>query len=302
MNKDNLVQEIQERAENKNALILAHNYQPPEIQDMAHMTGDSLELARKASNSDSDILVFCGVRFMAESASILAPGKMVLLPEDSAGCAMAEMVTAEDVRVLRKKHPRAAVVTYINSTADVKAESDVICTSANALKIVEALEEDEIIFLPDKNLGGWVARNSQKNIHLFSGYCPCHNDTQLKDLEAIREAYPDALIMVHPESPPAVSEQADHVFSTGEMLRFARGTSSRRIVVGTEEGMLHPLRKERPDIEFIPLRDGFICDDMKKITLEHVRDSLAGEKTVITVARERADRAREALKRMLELS
>lgn len=297
-----MIQEIQELAKSKNALILAHNYQPAEIQEMAHITGDSLELARMAADSDSDILVFCGVRFMAESASILAPEKKVLLPEDTAGCAMADMITAQDVRILRDKYPGAAVVTYINSTADVKAESDVVCTSANAIKIVNALDEDEILFLPDKNLGGWVARNSDKTIHLFSGYCPCHDDTDLEDLKAIREEYPDAVIMVHPESPPVVSEKADHVFSTGEMLRFVKETTSRQIIVGTEEGMLYPLKKERPDITFIPIRKGFICDDMKKITLAHVRDVLDGEKNRITVSSEIAERVQKSLERMLELS
>lgn len=297
-----IIREIRDLAARKNAVILAHNYQPGDIQDIADYTGDSLELARIAESTRADIIVFCGVHFMAESASILNPAKKVLLPDAGAGCPMADMVTPDDVNAFRSEHPGAAVVTYINSSAAVKAVSDVVCTSANARDIVERIPADTILFFPDRNLASYVQRFTSKRVIPWKGFCPTHELFSVEDLERAKRARPEALVMVHPECRPDVVERADEVLSTGGMVRFAEKTDRREVIVGTESGMIHRLQKAAPRIEFIPASPRFICPDMKKITLGKVRDSLLNESPVITVDVATAQCALSSLQKMLALS
>ncbi len=297
-----LSHKIKALAKEKNAIILAHNYQIDEIQDVADYTGDSLELARTAAKNDAELIVFCGVHFMAESASILSPRKKVILPNPNAGCPMAEMVDPEDVLEMKKAHPKAMVVTYINSTAAVKALSDVVCTSSNAVKIVERVEADEVIFLPDKNLGSYVQRFTKKRIILGNGFCPIHDRFTIEDLKKIKEKHPGALVMVHPECRPEVVDAADLVFSTGNMAKFVQKTDAKKIIVGTETGIIHKLKQISPGIEFIPASETFICPNMKKIDLDLLLKSLINEETVVSVDPAIRDKAGKALERMLELS
>jgi len=296
------VRQIKKLARDKGAIILAHNYQIDEIQDIADFSGDSLELSQMAAKNDARMIVFCGVHFMAESAAILSPRKKVIIPDPTAGCPMADMVGPDDVAELRRQHPRAMVVTYINSTAAVKACSDVICTSSNAVKIVERVEADEIIFLPDKNLGSYVQRFTKKHIILWKGFCPTHERFTREDLIAVREQHPDALVMVHPECRPDVIDMADEVLSTGQMVKFVQQTDKKKIIVGTEIGMIHKLRSVAPDIEYILASESFICPNMKKINLRVLLRSLESEQTIVTVEDGVRDKARKALDRMLELS
>jgi len=297
-----ITQDIKKLAKEKNAIILAHNYQIDEIQDIADFSGDPLELSRIAAENDAAMIVFCGVHFMAESASILSPQKKVIIPDPSAGCPMADMVEAGDVIDLKKKHPGAMVITYINSTAAVKAYSDVICTSSNALRIVERVDADEIIFLPDKNLGSYVQRFTKKKIILWKGFCPTHEKFTPEDLMAMRQKHPGALVMVHPECRPEVIDLADEVLSTGQMVKFVQKTDKRKIIVGTEIGMIHKLKSVAPHIEYIPASASFICPNMKKINLPVLLKGLQNEQTVVSVAPDIRDRAKKALDRMLELS
>ncbi len=295
-------EQIRQLAEDKNALIMAHNYQPAEIQNIAHVTGDSLELSRIAADNDADIIVFCGVHFMAESASILSPDKKVLLPEPSAGCPMADMANAEELKSLKEKHPDAKVVTYINSTAAVKALSDVICTSSNAIDIVQKIDAEKIIFVPDKNLGQYASRFTDKEIILWKGYCPTHDSYSPDNLKKVKEKHPGALVIVHPECRPEIIDEADEVFSTGKMVSFVRETDVKKIIVGTESDMIVKLHSVAPHIEYIPASDSFTCPDMKKITLEKLYNSLLNEEYEITVNSDIRKAARHALDRMLELS
>ena len=234
--------EIRRLTEKKNALILAHNYQPGEIQEIADVTGDSLELARIAADNSADIIIFCGVHFMAESAAILSPEKKVILPELSAGCPMADMADASALRNMKKKFPDASVVTYINSTAEVKAESDVICTSSNAIDIVRKVDSEQIIFVPDRNLGSYVASFTDKQIILWEGCCPVHNDFSAGELSQIKEKNPGTKVLVHPECNPDVIRMADEVFSTGGMVKFVNETSEKSLIIGTEKDMIHKLK------------------------------------------------------------
>ncbi len=298
----NISEQIKKLAKEKNAIMLAHNYQVGEVQDVADFSGDSLELSQIAAKNDASMIVFCGVHFMAESAAILSPQKKVIIPDPTAGCPMADMVDAEDVIRLRREHPGAMVVTYINSTAAVKAQSDVICTSSNALKIVERVEADTILFLPDKNLGSYVQRFTKKKIIAWKGFCPTHEKFTVEDLAAVKKQHPDALVMVHPECRPDVIDMADEVLSTGHMVRFVQSTDRKKIIVGTEIGMIHKLKSVAPHIEYIPAAGSFICPNMKKITLPVLLRGLQEEKTVVTVAPEVREAARKALDRMLELS
>ncbi|HNX57808.1 MAG TPA: quinolinate synthase NadA [Spirochaetota bacterium] len=297
-----LKEKIRYLAREKNALILAHNYQNPEIQDIADYVGDSLELSRIAADNSAGIIVFCGVHFMAESASLLSPDKKVLLPEPSAGCPMADMAEPDSIRAEKAKYPGAKVVTYINSSAAVKAESDVICTSSNAIDIVNRVDGDEILFVPDRNLGSWVEKHTKKNVHLWKGFCPVHADITVEEVENVRKSHPDSILMVHPECDPSVVAIADEVLSTGGMVRFVEKTDAKSIIVGTEIGMIHKLKKTAPSIEFISASSNFICPNMKKTTLEKVYAALDEEKPIIKVDTDIADRARCALRRMLDLS
>jgi len=296
----NILAEISRWKKKRGALILAHNYQPGEIQDQADILGDSLDLSRKASQSDAQVIVFCGVRFMAESAKILSPAKTVLLPRLDAGCPLADMITAEQLRSLKEKHPRAAVVCYVNSSAEVKAESDVCCTSANALQVVQGLSAAEIIFVPDKNLGHYVSRFTKKKIILWDGCCSVHHRIRAEDLGQVRQTYPDAVILVHPECRPEVVDLADEVLSTGGMLRFARSSDARSFIIATEIGLIYRLQKENPEKNFYSVGHTMVCVNMKKIDLQDILRALQKNQFDISIPEGIARRARGALDRMLQ--
>ncbi|TAL36804.1 MAG: quinolinate synthase NadA [Spirochaetes bacterium] len=302
MTDEQLAAQIKELAREKNAIILAHNYQRDEVQAIAHHTGDSLELARIAASNNANIIVFCGVHFMAESASMLAPMKKVLLPDPDAGCPMADMAEPADLAAMRAERPDATVVTYINSSAAVKALSDVCCTSANAQLIVDRVEGDKIIFVPDKNLGSWVQRFTKKEIIPWKGFCPTHEKFSAEDLAAVKREHPGALVMVHPECRPEVADMADQVLSTGGMVKFVQTVHGKKIIVGTETGMLYKLKSVAPDNEYILAGKSFICPNMKKITLPKILRALETETPVITVPAYIAEKAVRCLERMLELS
>ncbi|MBN2808157.1 MAG: quinolinate synthase NadA [Deltaproteobacteria bacterium] len=299
-----LTEEINHLKKERRAIILAHNYEPPEIQDIADITGDSLGLSVDAARLDQPVIVFCGVRFMAESAAILAPGKTVLLPRLECGCGLADMATAHALRSMRRERPEAVVVTYVNSSAEVKAESDICCTSGNAVNVVRSIpEKREIIFVPDRNLGAYVQAQTGRRLILWNGACPVHDAIRAADIIKAREKHPEALVMVHPECRPEVTQLADGVCSTGGMSDFVRQSHAQEFIVATEEGMLYPLRKAHPERIFHPVSQDspqrMICPDMKMITLKDLRDALKKMEPVITVNPEIADRARSALERML---
>ena len=293
--------EIRMLRNDRRAVILAHNYCRGEVQDVADFTGDSLELARKATEIQADVIVFCGVRFMAETAKILNPEKKVLLPDPTAGCPMAEMITAAQLRELKAQHPGAKAVCYVNSTAEVKAECDICVTSGNAEKVMATLKGEEIIFVPDMHLGGYVSKKLGENYHCWKGYCPIHNRLELRDVQSGRiEAGMNAPVLVHPECDKPVREAADYCLSTGGMCRFVKESPAERFVIGTEKGILHRLQKENPEKEFFPIGD-LVCEDMKKITLEKLRDALEKMQYEVVVPDEIAKRARKAIERMLSV-
>ncbi len=303
MDMNNLTEKICGLKKKLNAVILAHNYQLGEVQDIADFTGDSLELSFKAAESKCDIIVFCGVTFMAETASILAPGKTVLLPVLAAGCPMADMADAKTLEEMKKEHPGSLVVTYVNSTAEVKAISDVCVTSANAVKIVSSLPADkEIIFVPDKNLGAYTAKKTGRKMILWPGYCPTHmRITQEQILKRKRE-FPDAKVIVHPESTGDVIALADEVLSTGGMMKFAKNTDARRVIVATETGLIYRLEKENPDKQFIPVSEQAVCPNMKMTRLDDVVLSLEKKQHIIKVPDEIAELARKPIEKMLDMS
>lgn len=283
----------------KNAVILAHNYQPKEVQDIADLLGDSLELSRAAAKEEADVIVFCGVDFMAETAAILSPEKIVLLPESSAKCPMSHMATAQQLKEFKKKYPKAAVVCYVNSSAEVKAESDICCTSANGVEVVKSLYEDQVIFVPDRNLGRYVSRFTDKEIILWEGYCYVHDRYTADDVQKAREKYPHAEVLVHPECRPEVIDLADFVYSTAGIARHAKESDVQEFIIGTEVGMNYRLMKENPGKKFYPLSPGAICADMKKISLENIKSSLETLEPRVVVPKNVADRARGAIERML---
>ncbi len=300
MTNQDIVKRINDLRVKHNAVILAHNYVLGEVQDIADFVGDSLELSIKAAATQAPVIVFCGVSFMAETAKLLAPNSTVLLPEVSAGCPMADMASAEAVQALRKEHPDAVFVAYVNTTAAVKAEVDICCTSANAEKIVSSIPEDkEIVFLPDQNLGGNVMKKLNREMILFPGYCPTHHRVTPEQLDAMRQQYPDAPIMVHPECPVEVTAKADAALSTGGMLKFVKESPAKQIIVGTESGIIHRLRKENPDKEFIALAPAPRCMNMKKITLESVLKSLEEMQTPVELPQAMIQRAKLPIERML---
>lgn len=299
MNQNDTIKEILCLADERDALILAHNYQRDEIQEMAHVTGDSLALSMEAARTDKSVIVFCGVHFMAESAAILAPQKTVLLPRLDAGCPMADMITAEGLREFKKLHPGVPVVTYVNSSAAVKAESDICCTSSNAVNVVASLAEEEVILAPDRNLGRYIAAHVDKTCYFWDGYCPTHERLSLADVEAVKADYPDALFMAHPECPPEVLAQADHICSTSGMYSFASENPAKQFIVGTEAGILYRLRKENPDKEFILPTTRLICPNMKLTSLEDILKSLQTLSPQVTVPEEVRAAARITLDRML---
>jgi len=285
----------------KNAVILVHNYQLGEVQDIADFIGDSLGLSQNAAQTDARVIVFCGVHFMAETASILCPDKTVLLPDADAGCPMADMITAEQLREKKRELPGVPVVCYVNSSAEVKAESDICCTSANAIKVVESLEAKEILFVPDQYLGHYVATKTNQKIILWPGFCPPHARIQPEDIIRLKQAYPRARVMVHPECTPAVIALADEVLSTSGMCRFAGETKAKEIIVGTEVGIIYRLKKENPAKLFIPISEQLICPHMKLINLEKVLWSLEELSPEIKVPEAIRLRAKAAVDRMLAI-
>jgi quinolinate synthase len=303
MSQLELKSEIQRLKEENNALILAHTYQNDEVQDIADYIGDSLELSRLAANTPHQVLVFCGVHFMAESAAILSPEKTVLLPAPDAGCPMADMADAETVREWRVKYPQATVVSYVNTSAAVKAESDICCTSSNALRVVRSLDAEEIIFLPDKNLGSYIASQvPEKRFHLWPGFCRTHHRVTVEDVEKAKNAYPEAKVLIHPECQPAVSARADFVGSTKQIVEQVGKLEASIFIIGTEMGIIHGLKKRYPQKKFYLLTPGLVCPNMKKITLREIAASLQHLEPVISVAEPIRTQARLALERMLALS
>ncbi|WP_204355197.1 quinolinate synthase NadA [Methanosphaera sp. BMS] len=302
---DNIINEIEKLKEEKNAIILAHNYQPKEIQEIADFVGDSLELCIKASQvDDADIIVFCGVNFMAETAAIISPEKKVLLPDNRANCQMADMVSLEELKQKKSENPDSPVVLYVNSRAETKSEADIVCTSANAGKVVSSLDGDNFIFAPDYNLGTYSAKLSDKNALIVpeDGHCYVHTMFKVEDIEKAREDHPNAKIVVHPECNDDVRQLADYVESTGGMVRLAKDPSIKELVVGTEIDLATRLKRENPDKEFYPLRRDAFCLTMKLITLEKVFECLKEEKYEVTVDEPIASKARVAIQRMLDLS
>jgi quinolinate synthase len=325
-NNQELIDEITNLKQEKHAVIIAHNYQREEVQDIADFTGDSLELARIASTIDCEVIVFCGVDFMAESASILSPQKTVLLPEVNATCPMAGMVRAEGPRDFWKKfpgyddqptliypkeysikdikaaHPGVPVVAYVNTTAEVKAAVDICCTSANVIDVINSLPDKEVICIPDKNLSMWAQKNTDKKIIAWDGFCHVHDRVTAKYVNEVKAKHPDALFMAHPECRPEVCDLADHVTSTSGMLRFATASEGTEFIVGTETGLMYRLRKENPQKTFHALREDMICPNMKKTNLTSVRDALKETKHVVKVPEDVRVKAKLSLDRMLEIT
>jgi len=300
LNKELFIERINKLKAKKKAVILAHNYQFPEIQEIADFLGDSLELSRISRDLNAPLIVFCGVRFMAETAKILSPDKKVLLPVSDAGCPLADMVEPEQLMQLKKKHPDAWVVSYVNTSAEIKALSDVCCTSANAVKVVSNIPAKKIIFTPDKNLGWWVKKNvPEKEIIIWEGFCYVHEQFTLHDLEEARKNLPEAEVIVHPECRSEILERADFVLSTSGMLKQARRSKAQKIIIGTEEGLIHRLRRENPAKEFYSLGAARVCLNMKKTTLNEVYQSLDKEVCPIDLDKQIIDKARVALERMI---
>lgn len=299
---EQLIDQIEKLKSVRSAVILAHNYQPGEIQDIADFTGDSLGLSIQASQTDADVIVFCGVRFMAETAAILSPEKTVLLPENTAGCPMADMITAEQLRQLKKENPGALVVCYVNSTAEVKAESDYCCTSSNAVEVVNSLPEDrKVIFVPDRHLGQFVAERTGRQLVLWPGYCTTHVLITADDIEAAKVKHSDAVVLAHPECNEPVKELSDELLSTGQMLKFAATSKSDRFIIATENGIIHALKKQNPNAEYFPASHRAICPNMKKITIDKVISSLQEMKYKITVPEAIRIKAQKSLDRMVEI-
>ncbi len=300
MDNSKLIQKIQQLKRKRNAVILVHNYQIDEVQDIANYLGDSLELSRTASKTNADVIVFCGVRFMAETASILCPDKLVLMPDINAGCPMADMITRNELKVLKKEHPKATVVAYVNSSAEVKAEIDICCTSGNAVRVVESLKDAaDIIFVPDKYLGHYVSTKVNRNLILWDGYCPVHTKILPEDITRQRKAHPEAKVIVHPECRPKVIQLADEALSTSGMCKYAKLSDASEIIVGTEPGMLYRLRKENPEKRFYALSEQAVCQDMKLTTLEKVLWCLEDMKYNVKVPEDIQIKAKRAVDRML---
>ncbi|TDX48220.1 quinolinate synthase NadA [Orenia marismortui] len=297
-----LIERIKELKEERNAIIMAHYYQIDEVQAVADYTGDSLGLSRKAAETDAEVIVFCGVDFMAESAAILSPDKTVLLPEIDAGCPMADMVSVDALRQKKAEYPNATVVCYVNSSAAVKAESDICCTSSNAVDIVNSIDNDQILFVPDQNLGNYVSQQTDKEIILWEGFCITHHRVKSNSIEKVRELHSDAEVLVHPECRQKVVELADFVGSTAQILKYAHESKAEKLIVGTEMGILYQLQEDNPNKEFYILNQGLICQNMKKTSLSNVLKALEDNKYQITVEEEVRVGAKRSLDKMLELS
>lgn len=296
-----LVEKILSLKRERNAVILAHNYQLGEVQDIADFVGDSLELSQNAAKTDAEVIVFCGVHFMAETASILCPDKIVLLPDMNAGCPMADMITIEKLEEKKREHPGATVVCYVNSTAEVKAGSDICCTSANALKVIGSLDSEEVLFVPDQYLGHYISTKTSKKMYLWPGYCPTHIRIRPEHITELRREYPQAKVVVHPECRPGVIELADDVLSTGGICRYASREEVSEMIVGTEIGIIHRLKKENPGKRFIPATEQAVCPNMKLINLEKVLWSLEEITLQVKVPEEIRLRALAAVNGMLEV-
>jgi quinolinate synthase len=295
-----LIERICQLKNQRKAVILAHNYQPGQVQDIADFVGDSLGLSREAAETDAEVIVCCGVLFMAETAAILSPQKTVLLPDKHAGCPMADMITAQQLQQLKDKHPDAVVVSYVNTSAQVKALSDYCCTSGNAVELVNSLDRDqEIIFVPDKYLGGYVNEQTGRDMILWPGYCPTHALISADEIEKAKSRRPDAVVMAHPECTEQVRGCAGEILSTSGMLNFARKSGAKYFIVATEKGIIHTLKKQNPEKEFLAASENAVCQNMKKITLEKVLWSLEDMEYKITVAEDISTKAKAALDRML---
>jgi len=300
--KEEIIQKINNLKKQRNAVILVHNYQKQEVQEIADFMGDSLELSRKAANTNADVIVFCGVHFMAETASILSPNKKVLLPDLSSGCPMADMITKEQLIQFKKENPGATVVTYINSTAEVKAETDICCTSSNAINVVKSVKNDKIIFCPDRNLGSYVQKVLNKKLILWDGFCPVHNNIMLPENVLDQKAkHPNALFLVHPECCPKTVELADEVLSTKGILDYVAKSDKDEFIIGTENEIALMLEQKYHNKKFYFVNELAVCQNMKKITLEKVLDTLQEMKNEIKVPKEIADKAIIPIQRMLEI-
>ena len=296
-----LIERIDALRRERGAVILAHNYQLGEVQDIADVTGDSLELSRKAAAIDARVIVFCGVYFMAETAKILSPEKTVLLPDPRAGCPMADMISAEDLREFKSRHPGLPVVAYVNTSAEVKAESTICCTSANAVRVVESLESDTVLFVPDKSLGAYVASKTSKRVIPYCGFCPTHHRILARDVLETKREHPEAVVVAHPECTMDVLTLADAIESTSGMLRYVRESAAREFIMCTERGLLHPLKKQNPDKVFHNPSPLNLCPNMKKITLEKVLWSLEDMQHEIVVAPDIIEGARAAIEGMIAI-
>jgi len=290
------------KRELKKAVIVAHNYQRPEVQDIADFVGDSLELARQCTEIDANTIVFCGVLFMAETAAILNPDRTVLLSEGSAGCPLADMISIDELKEWQQRYPRASVVSYVNSSAEIKAESDICCTSANGVKVVESVPNNEILFVPDQNLGHYISTQTKKNVILYPGFCSVHHRLRREEAELAKKRHPGAQLLVHPECQPEVIAMADATLSTSQMLRYAKSSSHNSFIIGTEEGILYRLRKENPEKSFYLIAEKQICPNMKKTTLETLARTMELQENKVTVPEAIRVKAKEAIDRMLAIS
>lgn len=295
-------EKIAELKKELRAVIVAHNYQRSEVQDIADFVGDSLELARQCVEVDAQTIVFCGVRFMAETAAILNPARTVLLSEGSAGCPLADMININELRQWKQRYPKASVVSYVNSSAEVKAESDICCTSANGVEVVESVPNNDILFVPDQNLGHYISTQTKKNIILYPGFCYVHHRIKPEQVRMAKRLHPDAQVLVHPECRPEVVALADAALSTSQMLRYAKASSHNSFIIGTEEGILHGLRQGNPDKSFYLISNGQICTDMKKTTLETLAQTMELRQNRVIVPEEIRLKAKQAVDRMLAIS
>jgi quinolinate synthase len=298
---DNLRERITGLKKELGAVIVAHNYQRPEVQDIADFVGDSLELARECTRLKARTIVFCGVQFMAETAAILNPERTVLLSEGSAGCPLADMITADELKELQRKHPEAATVSYVNSSAEVKAESYICCTSANGVAVVESIPKDEVIFVPDQNLGHYIATQTRKRLVLYPGFCYVHHRIKPEQVAMARRLHPEAQVIVHPECRPEVTATADAVLSTSQMLRYVKESDHQSFIIGTEQGLLHGLSKQNPAKSFYLVSASQVCTDMKKTTLKTLARTMELREKVVTVPEEIRVRAKGAIDRMLAI-
>jgi len=297
-----LKKRIAKLKEELRAVIVAHNYQRPEVQDIADFVGDSLELSRQCTEVDAETIVFCGVRFMAETAAIINPDRTVLLSEGSAGCPLADMINTDELRGWKQRYPGASVVCYINSSAEIKAESDVCCTSANSDKVVNSIANDDIIFIPDQNLGAYTATKTKKRLIIYPGFCYVHHRLKPEQVKLAKQLHPEAQVLVHPECQPEVIALAEAALSTSQMLRYVKASTHQSFIIGTEEGLLHRLRLENPDKSFYLISNSQICTDMKKTTLETVVRTMELRQNIVTVPEEVRLKAKQAVAQMLASS